>query len=125
VISDAPTCTVLRVTRPNTLMVRYFVPEMQATCTFSLCLLGVRCKDNAVQAILDWLEVHADYERVSLVTCDWVRDSYGRVLGDLLDVRSKESLTEYLIQSGAATPRANHLESVLTDMLSAPEPEVP
>ena len=78
-----------------------------------------------MQAILDWLEVHADYERLTLVTCDWVRDSYGRVLGDVLDVRSKESLTEYLIQSGAATQRANHLESVLTDMLSAPEPEVP
>jgi len=125
VIAHTPTCTVLRVTRPNTLMVRYFVPEMQSTCTFSLCLLGVRCNDHAVQAILDWLELHADYERLALVTCDWVRDSFGRVVGDVLDVRSKESLTEYLIQCGAAAPRGNHLDCVLSDMLSAPEPESP
>lgn len=123
--TDALSCQVIRVTRPDTLLVRVMNPALQSMLSCYLVLHGVRCERHAPREIIDWLEIHGDFHRFTLRVCDWVRDSYGRLLGDVCDRRSGECLTEYLLQRGAATVRARHLENVMIDMLNSPEPDEP
>jgi hypothetical protein len=92
-------------------------------CSVYLVLHGVRCQPEAVSEVIDWLEIHADCQRYNLMVCDWVRDSFGRLLGDIVDKRSGECLTDYLIQRGVATVRRRHLDSVMIDLLNSQEPD--
>ena len=121
--TDALTCQVIRVTRPDTLLIRTMVPALQTMCSMYLVLHGVKCKPAAVPEIIDWLEVHGDYQRFNLRVCDWVRDSFGRLLGDVVDRRSGECLTDYLLTRAVAAERPRHLESVMIALLHAQEPE--
>lgn len=116
-------CEVIRVTRPNTLLIRSMSEIMQSYASTYLCLAGVRCRKSAVKDIIDWLEIHGDFGRYELLLFDWMRDSYGRLIGNVLDRKTGEALTTYLIQRGSAVERPNHLEEVMQDLLSAPEPD--
>jgi hypothetical protein len=117
------TCEVIRVTRPNTLLIRTMAEAMQSYATIYLVLAGVRCKPSATRDIIDWLEINSDFGRYELMVFDWMRDSYGRLLGNILDRRTGDALTTYLIQRGSARPRDNHLDEVMRELLSAQEPE--
>jgi hypothetical protein len=117
------TCTVIRVTRPDTLLIRTFVASVSANVNLHLVLENVKCQPEAKQEIIDWCEMHADWERLKLISPEWVRDTYGRVLGDLADMQSGETLTAYLLERGAAEPWPNHYFDVLTEGLSAGGPE--
>lgn len=121
--SNALTCEVIRVTRPNTLIVRTMVPPIQSYATTYVVLAGVRCRKAATKEIIDWLEIHGDFGRFELMVFDWLRDSYGRLLAHICDRRTGEPLTAYLLQRGVAVERGNHLEEVMMEMLSAQEPE--
>ena len=123
VIQEPLTAQVIRVTRPDTVMVRTHVPHLQASATIHLVLAGVRCNESARQAIIDWVEMHADYGRLRLLPLDWVRDSYGRVLADLCDTQSGEPLTGYLLQQECAEPWDNHYLDVMRDLMTAEEPD--
>lgn len=121
--TNALSCQVIRVTRPNTLLIRVMNPALQSMVSTYLVLHGVRCQPLAAREIIDWLEIHGDFQRFRLRVCDWVRDSFGRLLGDICDRRSGECLTDYLLQRGVATVRERHLEKVMIDLLNAQEPE--
>lgn len=116
-------CEVIRVTRPNTLLIRAMSEIMQSYASTYLCLAGVRCKRKATKDIIDWLEIHGDFGRYELLVFDWMRDTYGRLLGNVIDRRTGEALTTYLVQRGSAVERPGHLEDVMRDILSAPEPD--
>jgi hypothetical protein len=117
------TCQVIRVTRPNTILIRTYSPPMQASVHVYLVLEGVRCKKTARQEILDWVEIHADAERLGLVTWEWFRDSYGRVLGDLSDPQTGDTLTQWLMDRKVAQPRPDHYLEILRQMVASEEPE--
>lgn len=117
------TCEVIRVTRPNTLLVRTMVPPIQSYATTYVVLAGVRCRKAAAREIVDWLEIHSDSGRFELMVYDWMRDSYGRLLATICDRRTGETLTSYLIQREVAKERGNHLQEVMAEMLQAKEPE--
>lgn len=117
------TCQVVRVTRPNTLLIRTMVPPLQSSCSIYMVLQGVKCCPEAAKEIIDWLEIHGDFGRFTLEVYDWVRDSFGRLLGQIADRRTGETLTEYLLQRGVAEPSPRHLERVMIDLLQSREPE--
>ena len=85
---------VVRVTRPDTIMIRSSVPQLQSMITHYLVLEGVNCNDEAKAAIVDWCEVHQEGGRFRLLNADWFRDSFGRLLGDLQDLSTGETLTD-------------------------------
>jgi hypothetical protein len=114
---------VVRVTRPDTIMIRSAVPQVQSMLTQYMVLEGVWCNDDAKQAIVDWCEVHGDGGRFRLLTADWFRDSYGRLLGDLQDLSSGETLTGYLMEGGFANERPHHYSELLESLLRSKEPE--
>ena len=114
---------VIRVPRADTLLVRTFIPAIQARVTTTVVLVGVRPRPEAQQHIIDWVEVHADSERLRLLTWDWARDSYGRLLADLGDPKSGEMLTDYLREQGVVEEWPSHYLDTLTEHLTAPEPE--
>ncbi|NBT75742.1 MAG: hypothetical protein EBT15_07205 [Betaproteobacteria bacterium] len=114
---------VVRVTRPDTLMIRSVVPQVQSMLTQYMVLEGVECKPETKQAIVDWCEVHQEGGRFRLLTTDWFRDSYGRLLGDLQDISSGETLTGYLLENHLADERPYHYADLLEDMLRSVEPE--
>jgi hypothetical protein len=117
------TAQVIRVTRPDTLLIRTFVPSVSANVNMHLVLENVKCQPEAKQEIVDWCELHADWERLRLISPEWVRDSYGRVLGDLADLQSGEVLTTYLLERHVASPWPNHYYDVLTEGLLSGGPE--
>jgi hypothetical protein len=117
------TCAVIRVTRSDTMLIRTFLPQVQASVNTTMVLCGVRPTTDTRQAIIDWVEVHADFERLRLLTPDWTRDSYGRLLADLGDLHSGELLTDYLRESKACEDYPQHYFDTLTDMMTAPEPQ--
>jgi hypothetical protein len=96
---------------------------LQAMTTCYMTVHGCVCEEAAQQAICDWVEVHADHGRLSLTTVSWLRDEYGRVLGDLADLQSGEVLSQYLIDQKAATPRPHHYMETLLSLMQAKEPE--
>lgn len=114
---------VLRVTRPDTIQVRS--PDCRLGCmaTLYLRLEGVECKPHAEDSIIDWVECHADYGRLRLHTGRWLRDVYGRVLGDLADVSTGETLTDYLVSVGAADAYPQHYYDTMTQIMHSKEPE--
>lgn len=116
-------CEVIRVTRPNTLIIRTLVAPIQSYATTYAVLAGVRCRPSATREIIDWLEIHSDFGRFELMVFDWMRDSFGRLLANICDRRTGDTLTAYLLQREVAVPRGDHLESVMADLLNAQEPE--
>lgn len=121
-LPDALTAQVIRVTRPDTLMIRVQVPQTQSRSTVYVAVAGVTCEEHAKQTIVDWVETHADFGRLRIVT-DWMRDSYGRVLADLTDLQSGESLATYLVKQGAAQEYQTHYVDVFRDLMEAGEPD--
>jgi hypothetical protein len=79
--------------------------------------------DDAKEHIIDWCELHADAERLKLVTYDHMRDEYGRLMGDLADIQSGETLTSYLLSVGVAKSRPHHILEMLGVLLSSSEVE--
>lgn len=123
-LPEAMTAQVIRVTRPDTLMVRINVPQTQAQTTVYMAVVGVTCDEHAKQTIVDWVETHADFQRLRLIT-DWMRDSYGRVLADLADIQSGETLATYLVSQGVAQDYDTHYVDVFRDLMEAGEPDDP
>lgn len=118
-------CVVIRVTRPDTILVRTLMAPLQSYCSHYVVLAGVECNpDHGIQHVIDWLETHADFERFELRTYDWLRDSYGRLLGNLLDRQTGDSLTDYLLGLGVATAVPTHYADTITEMLTSQEPEL-
>lgn len=111
-------------TRPNTLLIRTLAEVSQSYTSTYLVLAGVSCAPAAVADVIDWLELHDDFGRYDLIVFDWIRDSFGRLLGNLSDKRTGETLTAYLLQRGTAREKKNHLDDVMRDLLSAEEPEL-
>ena len=98
---------------------------LQSYCSHYVVLAGVECNpDHGIQHVIDWLETHADFERCELRTYDWLRDSYGRLLGNLLDRQTGDSLTDYLLGLGVATAVPTHYADTITEMLTSQEPEL-
>ena len=122
VVQEPLTCQVIRVCRPDTLMVRTHVPQLASSATIHLVLEGVKCRKTTAPAVVDWVEIHQDWGRLALITFDWIRDSYGRVLGDLADRQSGETLTAFLLQNTSATPWPDHHLEVIRQMMHATEP---
>lgn len=120
---EAMTCQVIRVTRPDTILIRTYCPQVMASVHVYLVLEGVACKPEAKQEILDWVEVHADAERLRLITWEWFRDSYGRLLGDLADLQSGETLTQWLLDRHVAESRPDHYLEILRTMVASEEPD--
>lgn len=120
--ADPLTAQVIRVTRPDTLMVRTHVQPLQAQATVYCVLAGVRCKRATKQHIVDWVEIHQDHGRLRLVT-DWLRDPHGRALADLADLQSGETLTGWLIEQRVAAPWPSHYMDVFRELMLADEPE--
>ena len=117
-------CTVIRVTRPNTLLIRMPAPITQSHVSQYMVLHGITVtKKSAETEIIDWVELHSDFGRLSVIIIDWIRDSYGRLLGDLADRRTGERLTTYLLSRKVATDRPDHWLSVIQGMIDSPEPE--
>lgn len=116
------TCEVRRVTRPDTVIVRAWLPMVQALAEIPLLLEGVKCKPEAQQMICDWVEIHQNFGHLKLLSLDFFRDTYGRMLGDLADIDSGETLTGWLIEQGAAEDYPAHYMDLLTDRLTAEEP---
>lgn len=115
-------CQVIRVTRPDTIMVRITVPQTQSQSTAYVVVAGVTCDDAAKQTIVDWVETHADFGRLNLIT-DWFRDSYGRVLADLSDTQTGETLSSYIVGQGAGQKYDTHYVDVFRELLGAGEPD--
>lgn len=116
--------TVIRVTRPDTVLIRVTCPYIQSVVSMYMVLEGIRPKPEARAAIIDWVEVHADAERLRLVSGPWVRDEYGRLLGDLADLQSGELLTSYLLDLGLAEPWEYHAVDVLESLIRGEEPDL-
>lgn len=113
------TCRVVRVTAPDTVMVRVNVPPLMGSTTIYLRLFGVDCEAEAKRGIVDWVELYQG--GIELLVLDWLRDPYGRVLGDLSN--GEEGVTDYLQRVGLATPRPNHHTEAVADLLNSEEPE--
>ena len=114
---------VIRVTRGDTVLVRCTAPQLASMVAVYVVLCGVKCKKSAKSAIVDWVEIHADADRLHLVSYDWVRDQYGRLLADLADITTGERLTDYLIDGGVAEEYPHHYADVIEAMIRAEEPE--
>lgn len=120
---EAMTCQVIRVTRPDTVLVRAYCPQLQGNTHIHLVLEGVKCGRRCTAEIIDWVEIHADAGRLKLITWEWFRDEYGRVLGDLVDLQTGEPLTQWLIDRKVAKPRPDHYLEVLRNMVNCEEPD--
>lgn len=118
-----PIATFVRVSRPDTLMIRLMVPQIQSLVTTRLLLEGVECYPEAVDEIDTWCDLHGSGDQFRLVTPDFFRDSYGRMLGDLQDMDTGEMLTDHLMDTGVAIAKPNHYLDLLRDMLASGGPE--
>lgn len=124
VAAEPVTATVVRVTKPDTLLIRAMVPHIQSMVSMHGVLMGTQDHtDGCKQGICDWVELHADAGRLGLLTCDWLRDSYGRLLIDLTDLQSGESLVDYLIDNDYCRLNDNHVIDCIREMLMSQEPE--
>lgn len=112
---------VVRVLRYDTLQIRTVIPQVQSRLTVYMTPCGVWCYDECKSHMCDWCELHADAGRLKLVNYDWLRDDYGRLLGDLADIQSGELLTDYLVSVNAAKPRPHHYCDVLYALLGSAE----
>lgn len=122
-MEDSSSVRVIRVTRPDTILIRATSALLQSMVSTYMVIEGVTCSPEAVDSIIDWVEIHADADRLHLVAFDWVRDEYGRLLGDLADIQTGETLSAYLIEQGVATANPNHYMDVIYTLFSGKEPE--
>lgn len=122
VFPEALTAQVIRITRPDTLMVRTHVPQLQSQATIYCVVAGVSVEPTAKPHIIDWVECHQDFGRIRLVT-DWLRDTYGRVLADLADGSTGETLSSYLVSHNVAAPWDTHYLDTFRDLMTAEEPD--
>ena len=109
------TCTVVRATRDDTVLVRTYCPQILSSVSIYLVLEGVRGLPGARSAIEDWSDLHSENERLKLVVWQWFRDQCGRVLGDLADITTGERLTDYLKEQGLAEDRPEHYLEILRE----------
>lgn len=124
VIAEPMTASVVRVTKPDTILIRTVVPHIQAQVNVYGVLMGTsHHTPGCQQAICDWVEIHADGGRLLLETCDWLRDGYGRLLIDLLDMQSRESLCDWLVEQCYCEHDGNHVVDCVREMLTSKEPE--
>lgn len=114
---------VIRVPRYDTLLIRTHCPLIQASISVYMTPANVWCDDGADSAIIDWVELHADHGRLRLETYEWLRDEHGKLLADLVDLQSGETLTGYLLEQGVAKPRPHHVMDVMYQLMAAKEPE--
>lgn len=117
------TCSVIRVTRPDTVLVRVYCPPLHGSAHVHLVLEGIACEPEAKQEAVDWIEIHADAERLNMITWEWFRDSYGRVLGDLADLQTGETLTAWLLERKVAESRPDHYLEILRELVEGEGPE--
>lgn len=116
-------CEVVRVTRPDTFLLRTFVPSvLQKLCIYATPLATINHTKECQQAMLDWIELHADNGKLLLDSQEWWRDSYGRLLTDLLDMQTKESMCDYLVDKGFCKYNPNHVYDCLSVLLNSQEP---
>ena len=121
--SSTLSCTVVRVTRHDTVLIRVHCPPIQSQINMHMVLEGVKVQRKAKSEIIDWVDVHADSDRDNFLTWEWFRDSYGRVLGDLTDPQTGDSLTQWLLSRRVAKPWPDHYLAILRDMVAAEGPE--
>lgn len=110
---------VLRITRDDTIQVREWCPACGQVNNCYIVLAEVFC-DNSQGHIRDWVEVHAG--SIELKIYDYLRDEYGRLLADLFDRETGETLTKYLIDCGVAKPRPHHIGQVFESIVRNMEP---
>lgn len=116
-------CEVVRVTRPDTFLIRTYLPNVsQKLCVYATPIATTNHNKECQQAILDWVEIHSDSGQLLLDSDEWWRDSYGRLLTDLMDMQSKESLCDYLIENKYCDYNANHVYDCLSVLLNSKEP---
>jgi hypothetical protein len=115
--------TYVRTCRPDTVHIRLLVPQIQSFVATRLLLDGVDCTPEAKEEIEEWCEAHADADRLRLITPDFFRDTYGRLLGDLADPKTGECLTDYLIDIGVAQAKPQHYLELVREMLTPGGPE--
>lgn len=114
---------VIRVLRKDTILIRTACPMIQSQVSVYMTPACVWCDEGAEDAIIDWVELHADADRLRLLDYDWLRDEHGKLIADLADLQSGETLTGYLIERGVAKPRPHHMLDVMHTMMQAKEPE--
>ena len=118
-----PIVTVSRVTRCDTLLCKTYCPLSRSRYEIAVSLAGVWCNHDAMPHIVDWCEIHADHERLRLMPYDYIRDEYGRLVADLADIQSGETLSAYLIANDVAKPRPHHMLEVMGAFMSSREPD--
>jgi hypothetical protein len=114
---------VIRVLRPDTYLIRAACPLIQSQVSMYMTPCGIECNPGCEPEVIDWVELHADAERVGLETAEYLRDEFGRLLADLTDLRTGESLTSYLLSRGVAKERPSHVREVMECLMVAKEPE--
>jgi hypothetical protein len=117
------TCSVIRVTRPDTVLIRVYCQPIQGNAHVHVVLEGIECQPEAKQEIIDWIEIHSDASRLQFTTWEWFRDAYGRVLGDLADLQTGEPLTAWLLERGVAESRPDHYLEILRELVQGEGPE--
>lgn len=118
-----PIITVSRVTRHDTVMCKVYCPLSRSRSEVAVTVAGVWCFHDAMQHIVDWCEIHADAERLRLLPYDFIRDEYGRLVADIADIQSGETLSAYLLSVNAGKPRPHHMLEVMGSYMSSREPE--
>lgn len=113
--------TVTRLLRHDTYEIRLYCPALRSRATLYMTPMGIWCDEDCRHHALDWIELHAESDRLRLVTADWLRDDYGRLLGDLQDLRTGETLTAYLLSVKAAKRRPHHVMDVMYQLADAAE----
>lgn len=114
---------VIKVLRKDTILIRTVCPLIQSNVSVYLTPACVWCDEGAESVAVDWVELHADAGRLRLLDYEWMRDDFGRLVADLADLQTGETLTHYLIERGVAKERPHHLLDVLHQMMHAKEPE--
>lgn len=110
---------VMRILRDDTLQVREWCPTCGQVNNVCVVLAEVFC-ENSREHIRDWVEVHEG--AIALKMFDYLRDDYGRLLADLFDRDTGESLTDYLVQAGCAKRRPHHVGEVFDQISRHMEP---
>jgi hypothetical protein len=118
-----PIVTISRVTRSDTLLVKTYCPLSRSRYEMAVTVAGVWCHHDAMQHIVDWCEIHADAERLRLIPYDCIRDEYGRLVADLADIQSGETLSAYILSVGAGKHRPHHMLEVMGAYMSSREPD--
>jgi len=115
---------VVRVTRPNTILLRVFLYGTEKSETHYVVLSGVKVKKKqAVGNIIDWCELHSCAGKHGLAVKGWIRDSFGRLIGDLYDLQTGETLSEFLLLRGDAVKWPSQVQEAMDDLLFSQEPE--